>query len=85
MTQQSTTKIHFWTFPFRAPETPSSVQNMKGVEWYLCMEADGGVTFKHRSVVERNDYLLAEMKSNEEFELTPGKTTFLETGFNNFS
>uniref|UniRef100_A0A914Z3S0 Uncharacterized protein n=1 Tax=Panagrolaimus superbus TaxID=310955 RepID=A0A914Z3S0_9BILA len=85
MTRQSTTKIRFLKLKFTIPLTPSFVQKMKGCEWYLCLESDGILTFKHHSIVQISDYLLAEMKSNAKFQLTPGKTTFLFARFNNVS
>uniref|UniRef100_A0A914ZE17 Protein kinase domain-containing protein n=1 Tax=Panagrolaimus superbus TaxID=310955 RepID=A0A914ZE17_9BILA len=52
---------------------------MKGTEWYLCLEADQTLAFKHYLVVENTDYLLAEMKSRNDFQLTPGELTNLTT------
>uniref|UniRef100_A0AC34G6P4 Uncharacterized protein n=1 Tax=Panagrolaimus sp. ES5 TaxID=591445 RepID=A0AC34G6P4_9BILA len=83
VTRQNTTKIRFQTLKFKVPKTPSTVSKMKGCEWYLCLETDGILNFKHHSIVQKSDYLIAEMKSSEEFELTAGATTYLNACYNN--
>uniref|UniRef100_A0AC34GEQ0 Uncharacterized protein n=1 Tax=Panagrolaimus sp. ES5 TaxID=591445 RepID=A0AC34GEQ0_9BILA len=81
--RQSTVKVRFVTFKFPIPSTPSTVTKIKGVEWYLCLEKDQTLTFKHCSAVKNTDYLLTEMTSQKEFELTPGETTLLTVRYNN--
>uniref|UniRef100_A0A914Y3D3 Uncharacterized protein n=1 Tax=Panagrolaimus superbus TaxID=310955 RepID=A0A914Y3D3_9BILA len=82
-TRQSTKKIRFLSLKFPIPSTPSTVTKMAGVEWYLCLAKDQVLTFKHHSMVERSDYLLTEMRSDTEFQLTPNATTFITGRINN--
>uniref|UniRef100_A0AC34G2N8 BTB domain-containing protein n=1 Tax=Panagrolaimus sp. ES5 TaxID=591445 RepID=A0AC34G2N8_9BILA len=76
-------KLRFSTLKFKVPKIPSTLTKMKGCEWYLCLEADGILTFKHQSIIQKSNYLIAEMKSSEEFKLTPGKVTSI-TAFCNY-
>uniref|UniRef100_A0A914P1T2 BTB domain-containing protein n=1 Tax=Panagrolaimus davidi TaxID=227884 RepID=A0A914P1T2_9BILA len=81
--QQSSDKIiRFLDLKFRMPKTPSIVKKTDGVEWYLSLDEDRVLSFKHHTMVNPSDYLLAEMKSETEFSLTPDKYTSLEARFN---
>uniref|UniRef100_A0AC35GB60 Uncharacterized protein n=1 Tax=Panagrolaimus sp. PS1159 TaxID=55785 RepID=A0AC35GB60_9BILA len=40
-----------------------TLMKMKGCDWYLCLEKDGFLVFKHHTIIVNTDYLLAEMKS----------------------
>uniref|UniRef100_A0A914P6H7 Uncharacterized protein n=1 Tax=Panagrolaimus davidi TaxID=227884 RepID=A0A914P6H7_9BILA len=53
------------------PKTPSAVIKMKGVDWYLCLEKENVFTFKHQSRIEKNDYLICELTSPDNFQLNP--------------
>uniref|UniRef100_A0AC34FNN5 BTB domain-containing protein n=1 Tax=Panagrolaimus sp. ES5 TaxID=591445 RepID=A0AC34FNN5_9BILA len=66
------------------PSTPSIVMKMKGVEWYLCLEKDGVFTLKHQTLIERSDYLIAQMENNFEFELDLKKETNFKFSHNFF-
>uniref|UniRef100_A0AC35FSE6 Uncharacterized protein n=1 Tax=Panagrolaimus sp. PS1159 TaxID=55785 RepID=A0AC35FSE6_9BILA len=81
--RQSTNKIRFIKAVFSIPSTPSTVKKMKGVDWYLCLEVDGVLTFKQKACVTSSDYILAEMKSQNKFTLTAGAMTQLTVSFNN--
>ena len=74
---RTTTKQRFTFLKFNVPTTLSTVQKMKGVDWYLCLENDGVLTFKHQTMVSRTDYLLAEMKAAFKFELAMKRHTFI--------
>uniref|UniRef100_A0A914PSS0 Uncharacterized protein n=1 Tax=Panagrolaimus davidi TaxID=227884 RepID=A0A914PSS0_9BILA len=54
-----------------------------GIDWYLCLDTDGVITLKHHSVIDQSDCILAEMKSQNEFFLTPDVKTNLTVSFNN--
>uniref|UniRef100_A0AC34G261 BTB domain-containing protein n=1 Tax=Panagrolaimus sp. ES5 TaxID=591445 RepID=A0AC34G261_9BILA len=62
-------RCHFNYTRVHIPSTRSTVMKMKGVEWYLCLEKDGVFTLKHYTLIERSDYLLAQMSNNSEFQL----------------
>uniref|UniRef100_A0A914Q793 Uncharacterized protein n=1 Tax=Panagrolaimus davidi TaxID=227884 RepID=A0A914Q793_9BILA len=81
-TRKNTTLIRISNL-FKIPKTESTVKKMKSVEWYLCLDENGVLVFKNHSKVERKDYLLAEMKSKEEFSLTPDTYTSLTAFYNN--
>uniref|UniRef100_A0AC34FU47 BTB domain-containing protein n=1 Tax=Panagrolaimus sp. ES5 TaxID=591445 RepID=A0AC34FU47_9BILA len=68
-------KARFHNVKLPIPSTPSTVMKMKGVEWYLCFEKDGVFTLKHYSLIERSDYLLAQMENNPEFRIHPAEKT----------
>uniref|UniRef100_A0AC34G0Y3 Uncharacterized protein n=1 Tax=Panagrolaimus sp. ES5 TaxID=591445 RepID=A0AC34G0Y3_9BILA len=80
--RQSTSIIRFPQLKFPVPTTPSTVEKMKGVDWYFCLD-DGVFAFKNYSAVRTDDYLIAEMKSSDEFQLVPGETTYLTVRLNN--
>uniref|UniRef100_A0A914QYK7 BTB domain-containing protein n=1 Tax=Panagrolaimus davidi TaxID=227884 RepID=A0A914QYK7_9BILA len=81
--QQSSDKIiRFLDLKFRMPKTPSIVKKTDGIEWYLSLDDDGVLSFKHHTMVNPSDYLLAEMKSETEFSLTPNQTTTIQAHFN---
>uniref|UniRef100_A0AC34FT65 BTB domain-containing protein n=1 Tax=Panagrolaimus sp. ES5 TaxID=591445 RepID=A0AC34FT65_9BILA len=80
--RQNISLIRFPQLKFPVPSTPSTVEKMKGVDWYFCLD-DGVFAFKNYSAVRTDDYLIAEMKSAEEFQLVPGETTYLTVRFNN--
>uniref|UniRef100_A0A914QL42 BTB domain-containing protein n=1 Tax=Panagrolaimus davidi TaxID=227884 RepID=A0A914QL42_9BILA len=76
--QKSKTKQRFFNLKYPIPETPSTVQKMKGAEWYLCLDDLGIVNVKFHTMVSASDYLIAELKSgNSNFEITPGVHTLL--------
>uniref|UniRef100_A0AC35FWR3 BACK domain-containing protein n=1 Tax=Panagrolaimus sp. PS1159 TaxID=55785 RepID=A0AC35FWR3_9BILA len=85
ITQSSDKIIRFLDLKFRMPKTPSIVKKTDGIEWYLCLEADEILTFKHHTIVNSSDYLLAEMKSETDFSLTPNETTTIQANFNSFN
>jgi hypothetical protein len=60
---------------FKIPTTPSTIQKMKGVNWYLLIDENGFLNVKHRSLV-KNDFLIAEMTSeNNDFIFNKGSET----------
>uniref|UniRef100_A0A914PHT8 Uncharacterized protein n=1 Tax=Panagrolaimus davidi TaxID=227884 RepID=A0A914PHT8_9BILA len=76
--QKTKTKQRFFNLKYPIPKTPSTVQKMKGAEWYFCLDADGIVNVKFHTMVSASDYLIAELKSgNSNFEITPGAHTLL--------
>uniref|UniRef100_A0AC35FM88 BACK domain-containing protein n=1 Tax=Panagrolaimus sp. PS1159 TaxID=55785 RepID=A0AC35FM88_9BILA len=81
--RKNTNIARFLKFKFAIPSSPSTVKKMKGIDWYLCLDNDGVITLKHHSVIDRNDYILAEMKSQNEFFLTPDVKTNLTVCVNN--
>uniref|UniRef100_A0A914P517 Uncharacterized protein n=1 Tax=Panagrolaimus davidi TaxID=227884 RepID=A0A914P517_9BILA len=82
--RRSTTLLHFLELDeFDVPKTASKLKKMDGIEWYLCLEEDGILTFKHHSKVDENDYLIAEMKSENEFSLTSEAMTYISACVNN--
>uniref|UniRef100_A0A914QPJ6 Uncharacterized protein n=1 Tax=Panagrolaimus davidi TaxID=227884 RepID=A0A914QPJ6_9BILA len=81
--QLNNTQIRFLDLKFPIPSNPSTVEKMKGVEFYLCLETDGILTLKNYSVVQRSDYLIAEMKPKSKFQIIPNEATFLTTRHNN--
>uniref|UniRef100_A0AC35FY23 BTB domain-containing protein n=1 Tax=Panagrolaimus sp. PS1159 TaxID=55785 RepID=A0AC35FY23_9BILA len=81
--RKSTTKIRFIQTKFLIPSTPSTVEKMVGVDWYLCLDKDGVLTFKHQSMIHLDDYLIAEMKSKNGFHLTADELTLLTASYNN--
>uniref|UniRef100_A0A914QN58 Uncharacterized protein n=1 Tax=Panagrolaimus davidi TaxID=227884 RepID=A0A914QN58_9BILA len=81
--RKNTTIARFLKFRFPIPSSPSTITKMKGVDWYLCLDTGGVLTLKHHSVIDRSDYILAEMKSQSEFCLAPDVKTNLTVSFNN--
>uniref|UniRef100_A0A914QTS0 BTB domain-containing protein n=1 Tax=Panagrolaimus davidi TaxID=227884 RepID=A0A914QTS0_9BILA len=81
--QGSDKKIRYDRLKVRRPTTPAALTKMKGVAWYLCLEEDGILTFKHHSIVQRSDYLISEMNSENEFVLNPEYPAHLTACFNN--
>uniref|UniRef100_A0AC35G4C0 Uncharacterized protein n=1 Tax=Panagrolaimus sp. PS1159 TaxID=55785 RepID=A0AC35G4C0_9BILA len=81
--RQSTTLLRFLELKFDVPKTASKLKKMDGIEWYLCLEEDGILTFKHHSNVGEYDYLLAEMKSESNFFLTSDSKTYISACVNN--
>uniref|UniRef100_A0A914PMD8 BTB domain-containing protein n=1 Tax=Panagrolaimus davidi TaxID=227884 RepID=A0A914PMD8_9BILA len=81
--QGSNKKIRYSRLKFLRPSTPAALTKMKGVAWYLCLEEDGILTFKHHSIVQRSDYLISEMNSENEFLLYPRYLANLTASFNN--
>uniref|UniRef100_A0A914QP49 BTB domain-containing protein n=1 Tax=Panagrolaimus davidi TaxID=227884 RepID=A0A914QP49_9BILA len=81
--RKSTTKLRFIQTKFLIPSTPSTVEKMVGVDWYLCLDKDGVLTFKHHSMIHLDDYLIAEMKSKNGFHLTADELTLLTASYNN--
>uniref|UniRef100_A0A914PWG7 BTB domain-containing protein n=1 Tax=Panagrolaimus davidi TaxID=227884 RepID=A0A914PWG7_9BILA len=79
----SNRKIRYTGLKFPIPSTSATVEKMKGGQWYLCLEEDGILTFKYHTLVQRSDYLIAEMKSDKEFVLNPNHRTRLTARFNN--
>uniref|UniRef100_A0AC34FAQ3 BTB domain-containing protein n=1 Tax=Panagrolaimus sp. ES5 TaxID=591445 RepID=A0AC34FAQ3_9BILA len=64
-------KQRFNRLKFPVPTTKSPLQMMKGGQWYLLLEQDGSLGLKFSRYVANTDYLIAEMKSQDErFELT---------------
>uniref|UniRef100_A0A914P983 BTB domain-containing protein n=1 Tax=Panagrolaimus davidi TaxID=227884 RepID=A0A914P983_9BILA len=80
---QSTTLLRLLELKFKVPITASKLMKMDGIEWYLCLDKNGILTFKHHSKVVENDYLLAEMKSEKKFSITPYTRTFISACVNN--
>uniref|UniRef100_A0A914PWT4 BTB domain-containing protein n=1 Tax=Panagrolaimus davidi TaxID=227884 RepID=A0A914PWT4_9BILA len=83
ITRRNTTVIRFADYKFPILSTPSTVAKTDGIDWYLCLEEDAFFALKHRTKIEESDYLLAEMKSENGFSLTPDKETSLEARYNN--
>uniref|UniRef100_A0AC35FX10 BTB domain-containing protein n=1 Tax=Panagrolaimus sp. PS1159 TaxID=55785 RepID=A0AC35FX10_9BILA len=83
VTRRNTTVIRFVDYKFLIPSTPSTVAKTDGTDWYLCLEEDKFLALKHRSKIDESDYLLAEMKSENGFSLTPDKETSLQARYNN--
>uniref|UniRef100_A0A914QS09 BTB domain-containing protein n=1 Tax=Panagrolaimus davidi TaxID=227884 RepID=A0A914QS09_9BILA len=83
VTRRNTAVIRFADYKFPIPSTPNAVAKTDGIDWYLCLEEDGILTFKHHSKIDEYDYLIAEMKSENGFSLTPDKETSLKACFNN--
>uniref|UniRef100_A0A914PTW5 Uncharacterized protein n=1 Tax=Panagrolaimus davidi TaxID=227884 RepID=A0A914PTW5_9BILA len=83
--QSNTNKIRYLKLKFSIPKTKSTVKKMKGVEWYLCLEKDGVLTFKHKKLVNPSDYLITEMKSETEFSLTSNEITSVNACYNNLN
>uniref|UniRef100_A0A914PW86 Uncharacterized protein n=1 Tax=Panagrolaimus davidi TaxID=227884 RepID=A0A914PW86_9BILA len=81
--RKNTTIARFLKFRFRIPSSPSTITKMKGIDWYLCLDTSGVITLKHHSVIDRSDYILAEMKSQNEFFLTSDVTTNHTVSYNN--
>uniref|UniRef100_A0AC35G9J1 BTB domain-containing protein n=1 Tax=Panagrolaimus sp. PS1159 TaxID=55785 RepID=A0AC35G9J1_9BILA len=81
--RRNTTVIRIVDYMFLIPSTPSIVKKTFCTVWYLCLEKNGFVTLKHLSKIEESDYILAEMKSENGFSLTPDKETSLKACFNN--
>uniref|UniRef100_A0AC34FY11 BTB domain-containing protein n=1 Tax=Panagrolaimus sp. ES5 TaxID=591445 RepID=A0AC34FY11_9BILA len=81
--QQMINKARYTSLKFPIPSTPSTVMKMKGVEWYLCLEKDEVFALKHHNLIERSDYLLAQMENNPEFELETGFVTSLTASYRN--
>uniref|UniRef100_A0A914P1B5 BTB domain-containing protein n=1 Tax=Panagrolaimus davidi TaxID=227884 RepID=A0A914P1B5_9BILA len=80
---RNTTLLRFLEFKFNVPKTAAKLEKMDGIDWYLCLEEDGILTFKHHSKVDEYDYLLAEMKSENEFSLTSDAKTYISACVNN--
>uniref|UniRef100_A0A914R5L0 BTB domain-containing protein n=1 Tax=Panagrolaimus davidi TaxID=227884 RepID=A0A914R5L0_9BILA len=83
--QYSTTITRFSRFNFSVPKTPSTLMKMKGCDWYLCLENDGFLAFKHHTRIVNTDYLLAEMKSEAEFYLNENRYTYIYAEYVNLS
>uniref|UniRef100_A0A914PEN4 BTB domain-containing protein n=1 Tax=Panagrolaimus davidi TaxID=227884 RepID=A0A914PEN4_9BILA len=62
--------------------SPSTLKKTDGIDWYLCLDKEGVLTFKHYEAVDQSDYLITEMKSESEFFLTPNETTYFTSRFN---
>uniref|UniRef100_A0A914Q3U9 BTB domain-containing protein n=1 Tax=Panagrolaimus davidi TaxID=227884 RepID=A0A914Q3U9_9BILA len=75
--RKNTTIARFFNFRFPRPSSPSTITKMKGVDWYLCLDTGGVLTLKHHSVIDWKDYILCEMKSQNEFFITSDVTTNL--------
>uniref|UniRef100_A0A914P7A2 Uncharacterized protein n=1 Tax=Panagrolaimus davidi TaxID=227884 RepID=A0A914P7A2_9BILA len=83
--QSNTNKTRYLKLKFSIPKTKSTLKKMKGVEWYLCLEKDGVLTFKHKTMVNPSDFLITEMKSETEFTLTSNETTSINACYNNLN
>uniref|UniRef100_A0AC34FA17 BTB domain-containing protein n=1 Tax=Panagrolaimus sp. ES5 TaxID=591445 RepID=A0AC34FA17_9BILA len=59
---------HFWETRQPQPVEPSKLIQIESVEWYLVYDCDGDIAIKKRSQLDNEDYLLAEMIVEEEFE-----------------
>uniref|UniRef100_A0AC35GAF9 Uncharacterized protein n=1 Tax=Panagrolaimus sp. PS1159 TaxID=55785 RepID=A0AC35GAF9_9BILA len=78
ISHKSETKQRFFNLKCSIPSTPSTVQKMKGCQWYLCLEKDGVVTVKFHTMIANTDYLIAELKSaNSDFRIVSGRYTYL--------
>uniref|UniRef100_A0A914NZQ7 Uncharacterized protein n=1 Tax=Panagrolaimus davidi TaxID=227884 RepID=A0A914NZQ7_9BILA len=80
--QCSTNFCRFINAKVDIPSTPCTLKKTHGIDWYLCLDNEGVLTFKHYEAVDQSDYLIAEMKSEREFSLTPNETTYFTSGFN---
>uniref|UniRef100_A0A914PNE9 BTB domain-containing protein n=1 Tax=Panagrolaimus davidi TaxID=227884 RepID=A0A914PNE9_9BILA len=80
---RNTTLLRFLEFKFNVPKTAAKLEKMDGIDWYLCLEEDGILTLKHHSKVDEYDYLLVEMKSENEFSLTSNSKTYISACVNN--
>uniref|UniRef100_A0A914QUK9 Uncharacterized protein n=1 Tax=Panagrolaimus davidi TaxID=227884 RepID=A0A914QUK9_9BILA len=73
--RRTSNKIRFSKMKFPVQLTASTVSKMVGIDWYLCFDKDGILSFKNYAAVDRSDFLIAEMKSDNEFALTPDEKT----------
>uniref|UniRef100_A0A914QSD8 BTB domain-containing protein n=1 Tax=Panagrolaimus davidi TaxID=227884 RepID=A0A914QSD8_9BILA len=63
--------IVYWNSKRQRPSTPSLLKKSDGVLWYLLYSCEGAVAVKHHFNVVDDDYLLAEMFTETNFEFTP--------------
>uniref|UniRef100_A0AC35FYT0 Uncharacterized protein n=1 Tax=Panagrolaimus sp. PS1159 TaxID=55785 RepID=A0AC35FYT0_9BILA len=72
-------KQRFFHFiKFEIPKTPSAVKKMKSVEWYLALAKCGTLVLQSYVHVKATDYLIAEMKTRDDFTLSKGSWTTLK-------
>uniref|UniRef100_A0AC35FEB4 BTB domain-containing protein n=1 Tax=Panagrolaimus sp. PS1159 TaxID=55785 RepID=A0AC35FEB4_9BILA len=77
---RATYKQRFTRLKFTVPSTPSTLEKMKGVEWYLLLEKDGTLTIKSaNNIAKSGDYLIAELRSQNRFELLVGSPTTIKS------
>uniref|UniRef100_A0A914PEI6 BTB domain-containing protein n=1 Tax=Panagrolaimus davidi TaxID=227884 RepID=A0A914PEI6_9BILA len=62
--------IVYWNSKRQRPLTPSLLKKSDGVSWYLLYSCQGVIAVKHRFNIDDDDYLLAEMFPETNFEIT---------------
>lgn len=75
--------LRFFNVKCSVPSIPSTVVKKLGGRWYICLERDGVFTIKFHNLIEKSDYLIAQMENNDKFCLHPDSLTRF-TFSNNF-
>uniref|UniRef100_A0AC34EZE6 BTB domain-containing protein n=1 Tax=Panagrolaimus sp. ES5 TaxID=591445 RepID=A0AC34EZE6_9BILA len=59
----------YWKTRQPKPTEASQLIKNENIDWYLIYDHDGDIAYKHRSMIIRYDYLLAEMVAEDHFEI----------------
>uniref|UniRef100_A0A914Q5Q4 Uncharacterized protein n=1 Tax=Panagrolaimus davidi TaxID=227884 RepID=A0A914Q5Q4_9BILA len=62
--------VIYWKTNCKKPSTPSPIKKRAGIEWYLIYFFDGDIGVRNFFDIGHNDYLLAEMIAETDFEIT---------------
>uniref|UniRef100_A0A914QBW3 BTB domain-containing protein n=1 Tax=Panagrolaimus davidi TaxID=227884 RepID=A0A914QBW3_9BILA len=60
----------YWETNCEKPSTPCHLKKRNGVQWYLTYFDDGDIGVKHCGDIDHRYYLIAEMFSEKDFEVT---------------
>uniref|UniRef100_A0AC34FV76 BTB domain-containing protein n=1 Tax=Panagrolaimus sp. ES5 TaxID=591445 RepID=A0AC34FV76_9BILA len=68
---RTTTGYYYWKTKQPHPTVPNKLIKNDKIAWYLIYDRDGDLAVKHRiQLVDNDDYLLAEMYAENEFEFS---------------